>query len=79
MLTVETARAMESSRVEAQLRIVTAKPGTPGQIGLMRGTAKGWTEKTWPFGKEADTGIEPLVLPWGKDVTYTWGGDKFVH
>lgn len=79
VLTVETARAMESSRVEAQLRIVTAKPGAPGKIELMRGTAKGWTEKTWPFGKEADTGIEPLVLPWGKDVTYTWGGDKFVH
>lgn len=78
VLAVETARAMEASRVESQFRIVTAKPGVPGKIELLRGTAKGWTEKTWPFAKEGDTGIDPLVLPWGKDLTYTWNGEKFV-
>lgn len=78
VLTVETARAMDSSRVESQFRIVTAKPGVPGKIELLRGTAKGWTEKTWPFPKDDGAGIDPLVLPWGKDVTYTWNGEKFV-
>ncbi len=79
VLTIETARAMESSRIDAQFRIITAKGKEPGKIEIMRGSAKGWSEKTWPFGKEADTGVEPLVLPWGKDVVYSWNGEKFAR
>jgi len=76
----EIARAIGTDRVDASLRIVTAKGTTPGKIELGKGTAKGWTEKTYPFGTEtANAQLEPLILPWGKEttVTYSWTGEKF--
>ena len=80
VLSVEVARASGSNRVEATLRIVTASAGKAGHIEVGKGTAKGWTQSTWPFESESATpGLEPLILPWGKEttVTYAWSGEKF--
>ncbi len=76
----ETARAIGKDLVEAQFRIVVAKGSTPGKIELMKGSAKGFTKDSWPFGDEPETpGLEPLLLPWGStsSVVYAWKGDRF--
>jgi hypothetical protein len=78
VLTVEVARAIGADRVEATLRPGTGK----ATLELSRGTAKGWTQKTWPFGNEPETpGLEPLLLPWStaSSVIYKWNGEKFVR
>lgn len=78
----ETARAMGGDRVEANFRIVTAKGSSPGKIELMKGSAKGWSSSNWPFQTESPTpGLEPLLLPWGKEssVTYGWNGERFAR
>jgi hypothetical protein len=75
----ETARAMGEARVEANFRIVTAKPGAPGRIEIFRGTTKGFGPGNWPFGKEPKEDLEPLLLPWAepKSVSYGWNGARF--
>jgi hypothetical protein len=78
VLTVEVARAIAGDRVDAALRVGAAK----GTIELGRGTAKGWTQKSYPFGAESPTpGLEPLLLPWASDsvVVYKWNGEKFAR
>ena len=78
VLSVEVARAIGADRVEATLRVGSAK----GTIEVVRGAAKGWTQKTYPFGPEAPTvGLEPLLLPWAREpvVTYKWNGEKFTR
>lgn len=78
VLTVEVARSIGADRVDATLRPGSAK----GTLELVRGAAKGWTQKTYPFGNEAAAaGLEPLLLPWGSEasVVYKWNGEKFVR
>lgn len=51
---------------------------TPGTITLLAGTAKGWTEQTYPFGGEGPSTYEPLVLPWGaKKALYRFTNGSF--
>lgn len=78
----EMGRTLGNDYVNVDLRIVTAKGGTPGKIELIKGKAKGFSKASWPFGKEEPTpGLEPLLLPWGSEttVTYGWNGEKFAR
>jgi hypothetical protein len=78
VLTVEVARGIAGDRVDATLRVGAAK----GTIEVARGAAKGWTQKSYPFGTESPTpGLEPLLLPWASDsvVVYKWNGEKFAR
>lgn len=78
VLTVEVARAIAGDRVEAALRVGATK----GTIEVARGAAKGWTQKSYPFGAEPPTpGLEPLLLPWASEsvVVYKWNGEKFAR
>ncbi len=78
VLTIEVARAIAGDRVEAALRVGATK----GTIEIARGTAKGWTQKSYPFGAESPTpGLEPLLLPWASEsvVVYKWNGEKFAR
>ncbi len=80
VFTAEVARSIADKRVESAVKISPASGATSGAIELGKGTAKGWTATTYPFGKEGPTpGVEPLVLPWSSSgATYKWSGDKLV-
>lgn len=55
----EVAREREGNRIENQ--IVT----TGGHLEIRPGTARGWTQESWPFSDAAPTdGVEPPLLPW---------------
>jgi hypothetical protein len=48
-------------------------------LTISPGTARGWTEQTYPFTPDAIPGSERLLLPWrDKPVTYRWSGTAFV-
>jgi hypothetical protein len=78
----EVTRSIGADRVEAKVKVVAAKGTTPGKIEIAKGTAKGFTKSTWPFGAESPSpGLEPLILPWGTDnsITYGWNGEKLTR
>jgi hypothetical protein len=78
---IETGREMTGKRVQGLVQFVPAKGGKGFDIDVRPGTAKGWTEKTypWPQDKPGSGPIEPLLLPWGKvpNVRYSWNGTTF--
>ena len=61
----ETSRKMEGKRIVGALKFIQGKKGY--ELELRSGTAKGWTQKTYPFPVETATsaGFEPLLVPWG--------------
>ncbi len=79
---IETGREIAGGkRVQGLVQFVPSKGGKGFDIDARPGTAKGWTEKTypWPQDKPGSGPIEPLLLPWGKipNVRYTWNGSAF--
>jgi hypothetical protein len=72
----ELSRAVGDAKVESSYRVLAGKPPT---LEISRGSAKGWTEKTWPFGAERKTDVEPVLLPWAARSTARWTfrGDGF--
>jgi hypothetical protein len=62
--TLEVARERDEGRVEALLRIVGQ--GRARRLEVAPGTARGWSEATYPFSREPSPGVHPLVLPWDR-------------
>jgi hypothetical protein len=61
LMTREVAREQAGNRIENE--IVT----TGGRLEIRPGTARGWTQATWPFAEStgpSPDGVEPLLLPW---------------
>ncbi len=75
----ETSRKMEGNRIVGALKFIRGKKGY--ELELRSGTAKGWTQKTYPFPVETATsaGFEPLLVPWGalKKIRYRYDGTKY--
>src|SRR5262249_24573018 len=62
---IETAREQGNKRVQGLVQFIPAKAGW-FEIDVRPGTARGWTEKTFPWQQEQPGGaMEPLLLPWG--------------
>lgn len=78
---IETGREMGGKRVQGLVQFVPAKGGKGFDIDVRPGTAKGWTQQTypWPQDKPGAGPVEPLLLPWGNVpyVRYTWNGTAF--
>lgn len=75
---IETGRSVGDKRVQGMVQFV---PGARNfEIDVQPGVAKGFTERTYPFGEDAPGGsYEPVLLPWGKTkkLRYVWDGTKF--
>ena len=79
LLSVETAREIQGSRVQGLVQFVPSK--TKGfEIDVRPGTARGFTEKNCPFseGEVSPQGV-PVLLPWGKtkSLRMVWNGSAF--
>lgn len=80
---IETGRSMGEKRVQALVQFVPNKSGKGFDVDVRPGTARGWTEKTFPWKQEQPgTGpVEPLLLPWGglTNVKYTYDGTQYTR
>jgi hypothetical protein len=78
---IETGRAVGANRVQGLVQFVPSKSGKAFDVDVQPGTAKGFTQSTYPFPEEKPgTGpLEPLLLPWGttKKLRYSWTGSEF--
>ncbi len=80
VLAVETGRETSGKRIQGLVQFVPAKGGKAFDVDVRPGTAKGWTEKTYPWPEDKPGGtLEPLLLPWGKtkSLRYTWNGTAY--
>jgi hypothetical protein len=78
VFSIETSRAIGAKRVQGMVQFVPSARSF--EVDVQPGIAKGFTEKTYPFGEDATGGsFEPLLLPWGKTkkLRYAWDGTKF--
>jgi hypothetical protein len=78
---IETGREMGGKRVQGLVQFIPAKGGKGFDIDVRPGTAKGWTQQSypWPQEKPGAGPVEPLLLPWGSvpNVRYSWNGSAF--
>lgn len=78
---IETGRETGGKRVQGLVQFVPAKGGKGFEVDVRPGSAKGWTEQSypWPQDKPGAGTIEPLLLPWGNvtSVRYAWNGTAF--
>jgi hypothetical protein len=64
LATLEVARERDDGRVEAVVRAVGQ--GRARRLEVAPGSARGWTEASYPFTRESSPGMQPLVLPWDR-------------
>jgi len=80
---IETGRAMGEKRVQALVQFIPNRSGKGFDVDVRPGTARGWTEKTFPWKQEqpGSSPVEPLLLPWGglTNVKYTYDGTQYVR
>ncbi len=77
---IETAREQNGKRVQGLVQFVPARGGKSFEIDVRPGTAKGWTDKTFPWREDKPGGsVEPLLLPWGTtgSLRYTYNGTAY--
>jgi hypothetical protein len=77
---IETGREMAGKRVQGLVQFVPARSGKGFDIDVRPGSAKGWTQQTYPWPQDRPGGsVEPLLLPWGgvPGLRYTWNGTQF--
>ena len=73
LLQREVLREEGTNRIENEVRL-------DGGLQIGPGTARGWSESTWPYAPATGPGpdgIEPIVLPWtGQTVRYRFAGGR---
>jgi len=78
---IETGRETAGKRVQGLVQLVPSRSGKGFDVDVQAGTAKGFTQSTYPFPEEKPGAgpIEPLLLPWGatKGLRYTYNGKEF--
>jgi hypothetical protein len=78
---IETGRTVGANRVQGLVQFVPSKSGKAFDVDVQPGTAKGFTQSTYPFPEEKPGAgpLEPLLLPWGtaKKLRYVWNGSEF--
>jgi hypothetical protein len=77
---VETGREEAGKRVQGLVQFVPARSGKGFDVDVRPGSARGWTDKTYPWPQERPGGaMEPLLLPWGgvPSLRYAWNGAQF--
>lgn len=74
VLTAEVARQQGERRVENDIQT------RRGQLTLAPGSARGWSESTWPWAPDEQQGqVRPLLLPWrDRAVRFRLRGDALV-
>ncbi len=73
LLQVEVARSSGADSVQNEVRTAG------GALEIRPGRASGWSEARWPFTRDPNDSVEPLLLPWrDRPVRYQLRGGRLV-
>ncbi|MCZ7682500.1 MAG: hypothetical protein M5U28_28380 [Sandaracinaceae bacterium] len=73
LLQVEVARSSGADSVQNEVR------AAGGALEIRPGRASGWGEARWPFTRDPNDSVEPLLLPWrDRPVRYQLRGGRLV-